>query len=74
MAELKVISIGNSMGVILPREVLSRLGVQKGDALFAMDEADGLKLSVREPGLDEQLEVARRIMRERVAVLRELAK
>ncbi len=39
MAEPKV--IGNSMGVLLPREVLSRRGVHKGDTVFATDEADG---------------------------------
>ena len=74
MAEMKVIAIGNSVGVILPRDAIARLGVKKGDTLFASEEADGLKLSVRAPDLDEQLAVARRMMRERVAVLRELAK
>ena len=74
MAELKVISVGNSLGVILPRELLTQLGLRKGDSLFAREEADGLKLSSRPPDLDEQLAVARRIMRERFAVLRELAK
>lgn len=74
MAEMKVIAIGNSMGVILPRDLLVRLGVQKGDSLFVTDEVDGLTLSVRPPDFDEQMAVARRIMRERVAVLRELAK
>lgn len=74
MAEIKLIAIGNSVGVILPRELLVRLGVQRGDTLFATDDTDGLTLSVRPPDFDEQLAVARRIMRERVAVLRELAK
>ena len=73
MAEMKVIAVGNSVGVILPRDAIARLGVKKGDTLFASEESDGLKLSVRAPDLDEQLAVARRIMRERVAVLRELA-
>ena len=74
MAELKVISIGNSVGVILPRELLVKLGVQKGDALFATDIPDGVQLSVRESVFEDQMAVARRIMKERRAVLRELAK
>ena len=57
MAELKVIAIGNSVGVILPRELLVKLGVQKGDTLFAVTDPDGFKLSARSPDLDEQLAV-----------------
>ena len=74
MAELKVIAVGNSLGVILPRDTVAHLGIQKGDTLFATEGVDSVALSVRAPDLDEQLAVARRIMRERFAVLRELAK
>ena len=74
MAVLKLIAIGNSIGMILPKELLVQLGVQKGDTLIATAEADGFKLSARAPDMEEQMVVARRIMRERVAVLRELAK
>ena len=74
MAELKVISVGNSLGVILPRELLAKLGVEKGDTLFATDVPDGIQVSVRESVFEEQMAVARRIMKERRAVLRELAK
>lgn len=74
MAELKLISIGNSVGVILPKELLSRLGLQKGDTLFASEVPDGVQLSVSDPELEAQLIVARRIMKERYNVLRELAK
>ena len=74
MAEIKLIAVGNSVGVILPRELLTRLGVQKGDTLHVSDVPDGLQLSVRQPGFEEQMAVARRVMHERRAVLRELAK
>jgi putative addiction module antidote len=74
MSELKLIAVGNSVGVILPRELLERLGVRKGDTLYGSTVQDGLQLSVRQSGFDEQMAVARRVMRERVAVLRELAK
>jgi putative addiction module antidote len=74
MAELKLTGIGNSVGVILPREMLARLGLQKGDTLFVSDAPDGLKASVRDPEFEAQMKVAERIMKERQAVLRELAK
>lgn len=74
MAELKLIQIGNSLGVIVPRDTLTRLGVGKGDTLLATETETGLKLSVPTSNFEEQMAVARRIMHERRAVLRELAK
>ncbi len=74
MAEMKVIAIGNSVGVILPRELLAKLGVQKGDTLFATDVPDGVQLSVRNVDVEAQMEVARDLMRKWRNVLRELAR
>ncbi len=74
MAELKLTGIGNSVGVILPREMLARLGLQKGDTLFTHDTPDGFLMSVSDPEFEAQMAVAERIMKERHAVLRELAK
>ena len=74
IAEMKLIAIGNSVVVILPRELLAKRCVQKGDSLFAADTPGGVCLSVREPVVEEQMAVARRIMKERWAVLHELAK
>lgn len=74
MAELKLIAIGNSVGVVLPKEMLVKLGLQKGDTLHAVRVENGLRLTVAEPDFETQMEVARRIMKERRAVLRELAK
>ena len=71
--KLKITTIGNSAGVILPRELLARLRVDKGDELFAMETPDGITLSVYDPGLAEQMEVAERIMREDRNVLHKLA-
>ena len=58
----KLTSIGNSVGVILPKELLVKLGVQKGDTLYAVETPDGLKLSVSDPAYEAQMEVARRLM------------
>ena len=74
MAEMKLIGVGNSVGVILPRELLVKLGVQKGDSLFATDTPGGVNLSTHDSVVEEQMIVARRIMKERWAVLHELAK
>ncbi|MBV8455450.1 MAG: hypothetical protein JO122_02405 [Acetobacteraceae bacterium] len=74
MAELKLIGIGNSVGVILPREMLVKLGLQKGDTVHAIATENGLRLTVADPDFEAQMEVARRVMKERRAVLRELAK
>jgi putative addiction module antidote len=74
MQTLKLTQIGNSVGVILPREMLAKLGVTKGDTLYAIDQPDGVRLTVADPDFAAQIEVARQVMKERRAVLRELAK
>ena len=74
MSALKLTQIGNSVGVILPREVLARLKVEKGDTLFMSDAANGVTLSTYSPEFEAQMTAARRIMKKRRAVLHELAK
>jgi len=72
--KLKVTAVGNSAGVILPKELLSRLRVTKGDSLYATELSDGVKLTPFDPELAGQMEVAERVMREDRNVLRKLAK
>jgi putative addiction module antidote len=74
MHALKLTQIGNSVGVILPRELLAKLGMAKGDTIYAVDQPDGVRLTIADPDFASQMEVARRVMKERRAVLRELAK
>lgn len=74
MHRLKLTQIGNSVGVILPRELLAKLGVAKGDTIYAVDQPDGVRLTVADPDFAAQMDVARKIMKDRRAVLRELAK
>lgn len=71
--KLKITTIGNSAGVILPKELLARLRLQKGDELYALETPDGIRLTAYDPALAEQMEVAEKIMREDRAVLRKLA-
>ena len=71
--KLKITRIGNSAGVILPKELLARLRVEKGDELYAIETPDGIRLTTYDPKFAAQMEVAERIMREDRVVLRKLA-
>jgi len=74
MSALKLTQIGNSVGVILPKEVLARLKVGKGDTLFLTDAANGVTLSPYDPTLDEELRLGREFMREYRDTFHQLAK
>ncbi len=71
---LKVTKIGNSAGVILPKELLARLRVGPGDSLYATESPDGLRLTAINPGFAAKMELAEQIMREDRDILRVLAK
>lgn len=71
---LRLTSIGNSVGVVLPKEALARLKLAKGDTLYLTESPDGYRLTPYNPEFDKQMSEARRIMRERRAALRELAR
>jgi putative addiction module antidote len=74
MQSLKVTTVGNSAGVILPKEVLEKLRVSKGDVLYLVEEPDGYKLTPYNQEFVEQMEVAEDIMREDRDVLKVLSK
>ena len=71
--KLKITTVGNSAGVILPKELLARLRVGKGDVLHALELQDGIKLTPFDPQLAAQMEVAEKVMRERRVLLKKLA-
>lgn len=71
--KLKVTTVGNSTGVILPKELLARLRIGKGDTLYVAELPDGIKLMPYDPVFEQQMDVAERIMREDRDVLRKLA-
>jgi putative addiction module antidote len=74
MLALKVTQIGNSVGVILPKEALGLLNVEKGDTLYLTESPDGARLTPFDPEFEAQMKLAREIMKNRKAVLHELAK
>ena len=71
---LKLTAIGNSLGVVLPRELLSKLRIDKGDNLYVIETPDGIELTPFDPELARQLQAAEEVMRENRDVLRKLAK
>ena len=71
---LKLIPIGNSTGVILPKDVLRDLGAAQGDTLYPVRTSNGVELRRADPEFIEEMELAREIMRKDRAILRELAK
>ena len=74
MSALKLTQIGNSVGVILPKEILARLKLEKGDTVFVTESANGVLLTPYDPDLDEQLQVGREFMREYRDAFHQLAK
>lgn len=70
--KLKVTAIGNSTGVILPKELLEKLRVGRGDELMATETPDGIVLSVYDATFAEQMDVAERVMRRRRNLLKKL--
>jgi putative addiction module antidote len=71
---LKVIRIGNSLGVVLPREIVADLAVEKGDRLHLTRSPEGYRLTKTDPEFERRVELARRIIGKRHNALRQLAK
>jgi putative addiction module antidote len=74
MLKLELITIGTSVGVILPKEALARLKVDKGDSIFLTEERDGFRITPFDPQFEKTMESARKVMKRRRNALRELAK
>ena len=75
MIALKVTTIGASAGVILPKEALTRLRVQKGDTLYLTEAPDGsMRITAYDPGFATQMQAAEDVMHEDRDILRQLAK
>jgi putative addiction module antidote len=70
MFTAKITTVGNSLGIVLPREILARLRVDKGDLLFLVESPLGFEMTPYEPGFAEQLQQAEQVMRAERNVLR----
>lgn len=74
MKKLIIRKIGNSLGATFPADVLAMLQVSEGDALYLTTAPDGVRLTPYNPEFERQMEVARKVMKRRRNMLRELAK
>jgi putative addiction module antidote len=72
--KIKLRKIGNSQGVVLPKEILDRHGVSEGDVLYVIDSADGIKLVPYDPDFEAVLESNRDYMKRHRNALHELSK
>ncbi|MBS1768319.1 MAG: AbrB/MazE/SpoVT family DNA-binding domain-containing protein [Acidobacteria bacterium] len=71
--KLKITTVGNSAGIVLPKELLERMRVTKGDSLYATETPDGIELRAFDEEFAEDMAVAERVMRENRDLLRKLA-
>jgi len=69
-----VTQIGNSTGVILPKEVVARLKIKKGDSVYLTETPEGYSVTPYDPEFEDQMNVARRGMAGYRNALRKLAK
>jgi putative addiction module antidote len=75
MLTAKVTTVGSSSGIILNREVMTRLGVRKGDILYLTEAPDGgYRITPYNPEFERQMKLAEEIMHDDREVLRVLAK
>jgi putative addiction module antidote len=72
--KLKITPIGNSLGVILPKEALAKLKLTGGDAVFLTEAPDGFRITPYDPDFEVQMNAAKGVMKRRRNALRELAK
>ncbi len=72
--KLKLTRVGNSVGMILPREVRDKMRVSSGDTVYLTETPEGYSVTPYDPEFSRQMDTARKIMKKRRAALRELAK
>jgi putative addiction module antidote len=74
MVALKLRKIGNSVGALIPQEALTALDVKEGDTLYLTKAPDGFRVTPYDPDFEEQMKIAREIMKQDRNLLRALAK
>ncbi len=74
MLKVKITSIGNSMGILLPKEALGKMKASKGDTLYLVENPDGFTLTPYQDDFEHQIEVSEGIMKRYRNTLRELGK
>jgi putative addiction module antidote len=70
---VKITTVGSSVGVVLPKEVLAKLHVEKGDSLYITETPQGIQLTPYDEEFDRQIEIGKKVMRNYRDALRKLA-
>jgi putative addiction module antidote len=73
VGKVKVTQVGNSLGIVLPKEMLAELNVEKGDSLHLVKHPDGFILSAYDEDFARKMEAIRHVMKKHRDVLRMLA-
>lgn len=74
MLKSKITTVGSSTGVVLPKEIIAKLRVEKGDTLCFVETPNGFEITPYDPEFEEELKAARGLMKKYRNALRELAK
>ncbi|RLA46262.1 MAG: AbrB/MazE/SpoVT family DNA-binding domain-containing protein [Gammaproteobacteria bacterium] len=74
MLKVKITAIGNSMGILLPKEALNKMKADKGDTLYLVEGREGYTLTPYQDDFDTQIKVAEKVMKKYRNALHELAK
>ncbi|MEY3338332.1 MAG: hypothetical protein RL245_1324 [Pseudomonadota bacterium] len=74
MATLKLTAVGTSTGLVIPKEMLTRMRVQRGDSLHVVETPDGYLLTPFDPAIEAQLEAGREFMKKYRDTFKVLAK
>jgi putative addiction module antidote len=74
MTVLKLTKVGTSTGTIIPKEMLARMKVEKGDTLFAIETREGYLITPYDPAIAEQLDAGREFMKDYRETFKALAK
>ncbi len=74
MLKLKVTTVGTSSGIVLPKEALARLNVERGDHVYLVETEDGYRVTPYDPEFEKQMKLAEEGMQRNRNALRELAK
>lgn len=73
-SSLKITKIGNSAGVVLPKELLAKLRAGVGDTLYVSETPDGIRITAADPTFEAKMALAEQLMRKDRDILRVLAK
>lgn len=74
MLKVKITQIGNSMGIVLPKEALNKLKADKGDILYLVESTEGLTLTPYQDDFETQMNAAEKVLKKYRNALHELAK